>query len=138
MSDNLKTLGVAIAEICRVDWLRPGNLIPEKHFDAVLLDAPCTNTGVIRRRVDVRWRIGTGDFIRMPELQLRMLQTIAQLVRDGGRLVYSTCSLEPEENESVVDSFQKQAPGFRLTQVVSSQPNRDGFDGAFAARFVRN
>ena len=138
MSDNLKTLGVAIAEICRVDWLRPGNLFPEKHFDAVLLDAPCTNTGVIRRRVDVRWRIGPGDFSRMPELQLRMLQTIATLVRNGGRLVYSTCSLEPEENESVVDSFQKQEPGFRLTQVVSSQPNRDGFDGAFAARFVRS
>ena len=71
-------------------------------FDRILLDAPCSNTGVMRRRVDVRWRLHPDDFARMQERQLAIARNVTRLLKPGGVLVYSTCSLEPEENEEVV------------------------------------
>ena len=76
--------------------------MPERSFDKILVDAPCTNTGVMRRRVDVRWRLRPDDFVRMPRRQLAILRAVAPLLKPGGSLVYSTCSLEPEENDDVV------------------------------------
>lgn len=74
-------------------------------FDALLLDAPCSNTGVLARRVEARWRLEPDDPQRLADSQLRLLRSAAALVRRGGRLVYSTCSLEREENEEVVRRF---------------------------------
>src|SRR4029434_6446305 len=84
-------------------------------FDKILLDAPCTNTGVMRRRVDVRWRLRPDDFVRMQRLQLAILRGLVPLLKPGGSLVYSTCSLEEEENEKVIEAILEERRDFGLT-----------------------
>lgn len=137
LQDNLVRLGVNNARSVRSDWLdensvRAADLIS---FDKILVDAPCTNTGVMRRRVDVRWRLRPDDFARMQRQQLAILRAVAPLLRPGGSLVYSTCSLEREENDEVVAAFLGAQRDFSLTAQKESLPMRDGMDGAFAARF---
>jgi 16S rRNA (cytosine967-C5)-methyltransferase len=109
----------------------------ETWFDRVLLDVPCSNTGVLRRRVDARWRLRSDDIGQLAAGQLRLLQTAAQRVKRGGVLVYSTCSLEREENGGVVEAFTKSHAEFALEKTVETFPPRDGVDGAFAVRFLR-
>ncbi|HEY2801059.1 MAG TPA: 16S rRNA (cytosine(967)-C(5))-methyltransferase RsmB [Chthoniobacterales bacterium] len=134
LRSNLIRLGVANESIVRCDWLEsPGELAKSK-FDKILVDAPCSNTGVMRRRVDVRWRLSPEDFLRMPAQQLAILRSVAPLLKPGGSLVYSTCSLEPEENETVVAEFLREHSSFRLTTSQKSLPFHEGYDGAFAAR----
>jgi len=106
-------------------------------FDRVLVDAPCSNTGTMRRRVDVRWRLRPADFLHMQKRQLEIVRASASLLRPGGILVYSTCSLEPEENEQVVKRLTNELSVWRLEEEKRSLPFRDGFDGAYAARLVR-
>ena len=103
-------------------------------FDRVLLDAPCSNTGVMRRRVDLRWRIQPEENQRLRTMQLNLLRQAAAAVKGGGVLVYSTCSLEPEENSEVVKEFLSQQPGFTLERERELLPFADGVDGAFVAR----
>jgi 16S rRNA (cytosine967-C5)-methyltransferase len=136
LRDNFVRLGVDNARSVRCDWLDENSVcaINPISFDKILLDAPCTNTGVMRRRVDLRWRLRPDDFARMQRQQLAILRTVALLLRAGGSLVYSTCSLEPEENEEVVKEFLREHPAFRLTDRKQSLPFRDGIDGAFATR----
>jgi 16S rRNA (cytosine967-C5)-methyltransferase len=106
--------------------------LPES-YDAVLLDAPCSNTGVMRHRIDVKWRLRAGDFAQHAAQQLALLRAAARLVRDGGRLVYSTCSLEPEENEAVVQKFlQESRTRWKLERHAIAYPWSDGHDGAGA------
>ncbi len=133
LRENLVRLGVGNAAVTLCDWTRPGPF-PERSFDKILVDVPCSNTGVMRRRVDVRWRLRPADFQRMPAQQLALLQNVAPLLKLGGALVYSTCSLEPEENEAVLERFLRAQSAFRLTTARKSLPFRDGFDGAYAAR----
>lgn len=139
---NLVRLGVQAVETVRCDWLEPGMAQAAgwdgPTFDKILLDAPCTNTGVLRRRVDLRWRLRPDDFARVPQQQLAILRAVAPLLRPGGSLVYSTCSLEPEENDEVVAAFLQAHPGFRLTSTQESLPFRDGYDGAYVARLERS
>ena len=101
-------------------------------YPAVLLDAPCTNTGVMRHRVDVKWRLQDGDFLRHSQQQLALLHAAVRLVAPGGRLVYSTCSLDAEENGKVVDAFFASRAGgpFRLERQIMSRPWESGHDGA--------
>src|ERR1700746_2306650 len=89
-------------------------------------------TGVIRRRTDVRWRLTPQDFPRMQHLQGRILKATVQFLKSGGRLVYSTCSIEPEENESVVAFIEKEVPELSFVEAKSSMPIHDHLDGAFA------
>jgi 16S rRNA (cytosine967-C5)-methyltransferase len=135
---NLARLGVSNATIVRCDWREPESIraaaFQPQSFQKILLDAPCSNTGVMRRRVDVRWRLRPEDFSRMQAQQQVILQNVAPLLKPGGALVYSTCSLEPEENEDVVTAFLRAQPAFRLTKMEQTLPFRDGIDGAFAAR----
>lgn len=107
--------------------------LPEK-YPAVLLDVPCSNTGVMRHRVDVKWRLQAGDFKKHPQQQLSLLHAAARLVTPGGRLVYSTCSLDSEENEHVVRAFLAGKAGgpFTLERSVVSKPWVDGHDGGGA------
>jgi len=118
---------------------------------AVLVDAPCSATGTMRRHPDARWRLQPTVFARAAERQGRLLAAAASLVRPGGLLIYATCSLEPEENEHVVESFLKRNPEFtrspRPDAVAAdlltaggdfqSLPQRHGIDGAYAARLER-
>lgn len=136
LQSNLDRLTVANTEMRRVDWLnRPLPFEPES-FDRILVDAPCSNTGVIRRRVDVRWRLTPADFEQMPGRQRRILESVIPLLKPGGTLVYSTCSLEPEEDEQIAQWAGK-IPGLRLVEMSRRQPHTDGVDGAFAAKLVK-
>lgn len=102
-------------------------------FSAVLLDVPCSNTGVMRHRVDVKWRLQEGDFRKHPRQQLALLAAAARLVRPGGRLVYSTCSIDTEENEHVVREFLADRHGqWSLEKSIVSRPWETGHDGAGA------
>ena len=107
-------------------------------FDKILLDAPCTNTGVMRRRVDVRWRLQPDDFV--PDAAAatgHSPRPVAPLLKPGGSLVYSTCSLEKEENEKVIEAFLAEKPRFLPNEIRKTPPFRDSIDGAFAARLER-
>jgi len=102
-------------------------------YPAVLVDAPCTNTGVMRHRVDVKWRLQAADFHRHAQQQLVLLEAAARLVAPGGRLVYSTCSIDPEENEEVVGAFLAGTGGrFTLAAQILSKPWETGHDGGGA------
>jgi 16S rRNA (cytosine967-C5)-methyltransferase len=103
-------------------------------FDRALIDAPCSNTGVMRRRVDLRWRVQPGEIQRLARLQFRLLHQGAAALRPGGILVYSTCSLEPEENEAVIERFLHEQPGFQLEIQRALSPFQDQTDGAYVAR----
>ena len=106
-------------------------------FDRVLLDAPCSNTGVMRRRVDLRWRIRPEEIDRLKSVQLELLDGAALQTKSGGVLVYSTCSLEPEENGEVVKEFLAGHANFKLERERELLPFVDGVDGAFVAQFVK-
>jgi 16S rRNA (cytosine967-C5)-methyltransferase len=121
----------------------------EGSFDRVLVDAPCTGTGTLRRNPEIRWRISPADVAELSGRQRAILAQAAKTVRSGGRLVYSTCSVEPEENEAVVASFLEENGAFgqisvdvpeRLRsgeQAARTWPQRDGADGFFIAAFER-
>ncbi|MXW13703.1 MAG: 16S rRNA (cytosine(967)-C(5))-methyltransferase RsmB [Rhodothermaceae bacterium] len=125
---------------------------PEMHADRVLLDVPCTGTGVMDKRADLRWRRREADLVNLTKLQLRLMDAAVPCVRPGGLLVYSTCSIEPEENELQVDSFLERHPNFTLERVgdllpaelvtpkgyMATLPHRHGMDGAFAARLRKS
>ena len=136
LSDNLKRLGVEIARVIRHDWTKQ-TLEGQASFDRILIDAPCSNTGVMRRRVDVRWRLTTADFSRMQKRQIEIVRAVIPLLKPGGVLVYSTCTLEPEENEEVVQQILANLSMLQLNEEKRSLPFRDHFDGAFATKFIK-
>ena len=102
-------------------------------FDRVLVDAPCSNTGVMRRRVDLRWRIKPEEVTRLRSTQLDLLKLAARRVKPGGTLVYSTCSLEEEENGAVVREFLDNHREFVLEQETQLHPAIHQTDGAYVA-----
>ena len=130
LEDNLLRLGVRCAEVRGVDWLGEDVLPFEPgSFDRILLDAPCSNTGVMRRRVDVRWRLSEAEFDRMVDLQRALLRRCLPLLKSGGSLVYSTCSIDREENEGQVEWAVATFPGLRCLSKESRAPHLDGVDG---------
>ena len=107
-------------------------------FDRVLVDAPCSNTGVIRRRPDVRWRLNANHIAQLAVLQRQILDAAAAHVKPGGRLVYSTCSNEPEENAEQIAAFLAAHPDFIEAARRESVPFETEHDGAFACALVRS
>ena len=108
-----------------------------EYFDGVLLDVPCSNTGVLRRRPDARWRFTPARQKKLVETQFRILHGASALVRPGGRLVYSTCSIEPEENEQLLKRWLGIHLEFRLVSERLLLPSKEKTDGAFAALLSR-
>jgi 16S rRNA (cytosine967-C5)-methyltransferase len=122
-------------------------------FGYVILDAPCTGSGTLREHPEIRWRLHPDDFARMAMLQARMLEQAAALVRPQGVIVYSVCSLAPEEGSGVVEEFLARNPQFKLDLppalrarfdelidakgYLRTRPDRGGLDGFFAARLIR-
>jgi 16S rRNA (cytosine967-C5)-methyltransferase len=106
-------------------------------FDRVLVDAPCSNTGVLRRRVDLRWRISPEEILRLQKTQIELLRLAATKLKPGGVLVYSTCSLELEENSEVVKEFLNGHQNFKLETGRHERqllPFADNVDGAYVVR----
>ena len=149
LADTTRRAGVEIR--CVAADLEAAPLVPGG-VDAVLVDAPCSATGTMRRHPDARWRLDPAVFARAASRQARLLAAAARLVRRGGLLIYATCSLEPEENERIVEDFLTRNPEFAraprgdaslpaelLTEIGDFQtlPQRHGIDGAYAARLVR-
>jgi 16S rRNA (cytosine967-C5)-methyltransferase len=140
LDQNLTRLGVRIAKIVCHDWTKsavPPEILSEAPFDRILIDAPCSNTGVMRRRIDVRWRLKPVDFLRMQTRQIQIVGAVFALLKPGGILVYSTCSLEGEENEDVVQQLLGQMSILQIEEERRSIPFQDNFDGAFTARLRR-
>ncbi|MEY2576731.1 MAG: rRNA (cytosine967-C5)-methyltransferase [Verrucomicrobiota bacterium] len=138
LQENLEKLGVGISRCVHHNWTSSDPLAEAADFDRILIDAPCTNTGVMRRRVDLRWRLAPNDFSRMHAEQLGIVRATIPLLKPDGILVYSTCSIEPEENEDVVRVILREFPFLKLADQNTLLPFRDGFDGAFAAKFIRD
>ncbi len=143
--DNARRVGRRIGLVV-ADARHP----PIRGFDAVLLDVPCTGTGTFRRHPDGRWRLAPDSLEVLREVQRTLIVAAARLVPPGGLLIYSTCSLEPEENAGQMAWFLEQGGGFAVeaTGAVSAElvddggylevlPQEAGFDGSFAARLRR-
>lgn len=130
LRENCRRLGALCVEVS------PAPPAPGE-FDRILIDAPCSNTGVMRRRVDLRWRLQPSEIPRLRKAQAALLAQAAPKLKPGGTLVYSTCSLEPEENEEVVGGFLKEQPGFQLDSERQLLPFAEGVDGAYVARLRR-
>jgi 16S rRNA (cytosine967-C5)-methyltransferase len=135
VTENCARLGVTCVETLTGNDLAGRTGLDD--FDRVLVDVPCSNTGVMRRRVDLRWRVRPQEIQRLRTQQLQILEQAAARVKPGGVLVYSTCSLEPEENGGVIKAFLEGHTGFRLQYDRSLLPFLDGVDGAYVARLVR-
>jgi 16S rRNA (cytosine967-C5)-methyltransferase len=147
--ENCLRLGVTCVEFCRSrgnealtsksetgQRLLTSSPTNEK-FDRILVDAPCSNTGVMRRRVDLRWRIQPWEIGRLRKVQRDLLRQATSQLKPGGILVYSTCSLEPEENQEVVKQFLAKHTDFKLESEQELLPFAHGVDGAYVARLKR-
>ena len=145
LRENAQRVGRSV-DLAVADALHP----PVREADVVLLDVPCTGTGTLARHPDARWRLTRGAIDEMAALQARMLTAAADVVRPGGLLVYSTCTLEPEENVERVEDFLAARRDFVVedSEAVPTEyrtdrgflevtPHRHGFDGAFGARLRR-
>lgn len=132
--ENYIRLGIT----CIDASLAPNQIIekPSQRFDRILIDAPCSNTGVMRRRVDLRWRIEPAEIARLRQEQLELLRRAAPRLKPGGTLVYSTCSLEPEENQEVIARFLEEQKDFKLESERELVPFADNVDGAFVTRLA--
>lgn len=135
LAENIARLGVTCASLA-VTGSTP-DVAGAGLFDRVLIDAPCSNTGVLRRRVEARWRLQPAVLEQLRGEQSAILHAGSQRVRPGGCLVYSTCSLEREENRDVVSEFLNTHADFQWEKDAEILPWRDGVDGAFAARLRR-
>lgn len=134
LRENLARAQVEWVEVRHADARTPD---PTDVFDAVLVDVPCSNTGVLRRRPDARWRMDVSRAHALRAQQTALLDGAAAAVRPGGRMVYSTCSLEREENDARIDAWLARHPAWRRAARVDVFPPRDGCDGAFAVRLER-
>jgi 16S rRNA (cytosine967-C5)-methyltransferase len=129
-------LGLTILSTCRLRD-ESGVGVPPGPFDRVLVDVPCSNTGVLGKRPEARWRLRPDDLQHLVNLQTRLLRLAVERVRPGGIVVYSTCSIEPEENRHVIETVLESNPELRLEAAEDTVPGRPA-DGGFWARLRRD
>ena len=134
VEENCSRLGVTCVETVSPSTF---NLQPSALFDRILIDAPCSNTGVMRSRVDLRWLIREKEIARLRAAQWQLLTDAVPRLQPGGVLAYSTCSLEPEENSELIREFLAAHPTMRLQGERALTPWQDGVDGAYVARLVK-
>ncbi len=138
LDSNLSNLGIKIASVETHDWTKPA---PEKwhgKFDAILLDVPCSNTGVMRRRLDARWRLHAENITELGNIQRAIIENALPCLKEDGRIVYSTCSIDAEENHDLVTDFISAHPDWKVTAEHQALPHRDHTDGAYAACITRD
>jgi 16S rRNA (cytosine967-C5)-methyltransferase len=127
LEENCRRLGATCVELSPTPGL----------FDRILMDAPCSNSGVMRRRVDLRWRIQPQEIERLSKAQVALMSQAVPELKPGGILVYSTCSLEKQENEEVVRRFLENHPDFKLENERQLLPFIEEVDGAYVAHLRR-
>ncbi len=153
IEESAARLGVSLIETMSLDASRPLSALKNRKFNRILVDAPCTGLGVIRRNPEAKWRLTASDASRLAKLQGLILRNAADHLEIGGVLLYSTCSTSPEENEGVIDLFVSERQDFvvenlrdvfpRYASLCSERgffrgwPHRGGMDGFCAARLVR-
>jgi 16S rRNA (cytosine967-C5)-methyltransferase len=133
LQNTVDRLGASHVRVEKFDLLQAEETLEAPLADRILLDVPCSNTGVLRRRVDVRWRLEEKDIVRLASQGRELLGRAVLWLKTGGSLTYSTCSIETEENEGVVEGFLKRHPEFRLLRRESRLPSAEGGDGYFFA-----
>ena len=116
---------------------RDGSWLPGDSWDAALVDVPCSNTGVLARRPEARWRFSEQDLQELTQMQTRLLMTAFDSVRPGGRVVYSTCSIEPEETTQLVQSVVTSVSSMTLEHEQLMLPGQPA-DGAYVALLRRS
>ena len=150
IDSNAARLGITIIKTQLADAQKIGSLYPQT-ADRILVDAPCSGLGVLRRKPDSRWRKTPELLKELPPLQLAILNSAAQALKPGGTLVYSTCTIVPEENDEVIAQFLQTHPEFRLdpinsylpykrrqnTPTLQLLPYKDGTDGFFIAHLTK-
>ena len=105
----------------------------KKSADGVLIDAPCSGIGVLRRNPDAKWKLKPEFIENIKTIQAEILDSYSEMVKDGGKLVYATCSIFPSENELQIESFLKKNTGFKLVKENKISPEKTGFDGFYMA-----
>ena len=134
MMENLRRLGLSNVATVQAD----GRNLPDLgSFDAVLVDAPCSNTGVLRRRLEARWRVTESTLTELSQLQYALALSAAQALKSGGRMVYCTCTMEPEENQNVLTRLIGAGPDLAMEEEHQILPASGGGDGAYMARLIR-
>ena len=152
VQDSIRRLGISSATTTVADLHQP-DTFPDGYFDRILLDAPCSGLGVIRRNPEAKWRLFSGDITRLAAVQKTLLKNASAKLKPGGTLLYSTCSTSEAENELVVEDFLSHHPEFVLEKLndlfpewhdliafygmFRVWPHRHGMDGFFAARIKR-
>lgn len=135
MEENIRRLGYKNIATAVRDGKMP---LPKKKYDRILVDAPCTGLGLIRRKPEIKYRVGREDVLQLARVQRRLLENAYDALNDGGELVYSTCSVTVEENEGVLHSFLTDHPECRLKEKGTRYwPHRHGTDGFTMACIVR-
>jgi 16S rRNA (cytosine967-C5)-methyltransferase len=138
LQKEAKRLNLPTIRTVPVDLLvGTGDLAPS--YDRILLDAPCSGTGTLARRPEIRWRLQPDDITRLAQTQWRLLQRCLDLLRPGGVLLYCSCSLLPDEGTGHLDRLLAESPPgqYAVTRRLQLVPHRHGTDGFFAARVAR-
>ena len=136
IKENSARLGVKIIEPILLDAREIGDKFSNQ-ADKVLVDAPCSGLGVIRRKADIRWKKTPAEIAELPKLQSEILNSAGRAVKIGGVLVYSTCTIIRRENEAVVENFLAAHKNFKLVEMKNLLPHIDGTDGFFIAKMIR-
>ncbi len=145
---NVKRLALTSVQLIQADSTQFNG----RTVDKIILDAPCSGLGVLAKRVDLRWKRTPDQIKELAQLQLKILQNAAKLMKPGGVIVYCTCTIEPEENEQIIENFLIDAKDFQVdpaskfvaAEVTTSEgyirtlPHRHGIDGSFAVRLVKS
>jgi len=145
--------GIKIVKTIKGDAAQPLPILRGLKFDRTLADVPCSGFGTLRRNPDLKWRRGEGDIKRLSELQFSILENLSFYMREGGVLIYSTCTIFHEENEDVVEKFLEGHPEFQLDRIdkvlpekyhtfiqngyFKTFPPKDEMDGFFVARMIK-
>ncbi|MNS80695.1 Ribosomal RNA small subunit methyltransferase B [compost metagenome] len=138
LKDRAKRNGVDVIETRVIDTNKVIKRLAD-NADRVLLDVPCSGMGVLRRNPDAKWKLSNEEIDRLMILQQEILSTYSQMTKVGGQLVYATCSLLPSENELQVQKFlHDHSAKWSLVKEIHLRPDRDGFDGFYAALLKRN
>lgn len=136
ISENAKRLGIKIIEPKLLDARKIGEKFFEK-ADRVLVDAPCSGLGIIRRKADLRLQKNFDEIKKLPTLQLEILESAAKSLKIGGILIYSTCTIIKSENDEVVEKFLSLNKNFKLVEKKLFLPHTDGTDGFFYAKIIK-